>query len=78
MLITVNCFYGNLFYIVRSAKLACNLEHLSEFKMAVSAILNFGKCSTFDLDDIESRVLPRVRGFPGQGVISGVIFWIWG
>ena len=36
--------------------------------MAVSAILNFGKFSTFDLDDIEGRVIPLYKGFPGWGV----------
>ena len=35
--------------------------------MAVSAILNFGQCSTFDLDDIESRVIPFYKVFPGWG-----------
>ena len=33
--------------------------------MAVTAILNFGEFSTFDLDDIKGRVLPLVNGFPG-------------
>ena len=69
MLTTVNFFYGNIFYIVMIAKLAwLHLEHFSEFKMAVSAILNFGKFSTFDLDDIEVRVIPLYKGFPGWGV----------
>ena len=36
--------------------------------MAVSAILNFGKFSTFDLDDIEGRVIPLYKGFPGWGI----------
>ena len=36
--------------------------------MAVSAILNFGKLSTFDLDDIEGHVIPLYKGFPGWGV----------
>ena len=36
--------------------------------MAVSAILNFSKYSTFDLDDIEGRVIPLFKGFPGRGV----------
>ena len=36
--------------------------------MAVSAILNVGQCSTFDLDDIEGRVIPLYKGFPGWGV----------
>ena len=36
--------------------------------MAVSAILNFGKCSTLDLDDIEGRVIPRFKGCLGWGV----------
>ena len=40
----------------------------SEFKMAVSAILNFGQFSTFELDDIESLVVPLFKGFPGWGV----------
>ena len=35
--------------------------------MAVSAILNFGKFSTFDIDDIEGRVIPLYKGFPGWG-----------
>ena len=35
--------------------------------MAVSAILNVGQCSTFDLDDIEGRVIPLYKGFPGWG-----------
>ena len=36
--------------------------------MAVSAILNFGQCSNFDLDEIEGRVIPFYKGFPGWGV----------
>ena len=36
--------------------------------MAVSAILNFDKCSTLDLDGIEGRVIPRCKGLPGRGV----------
>ena len=36
--------------------------------MAVSAILNFGKFSTFDPDDVEGRVMPLFRGFQGWGV----------
>ena len=36
--------------------------------MAVSSILNFGIFSTFDLDDIEGRVIPCFKGFPGWGV----------
>ena len=36
--------------------------------MVVSAILNFGKFSTLDLDDIEGRVIPRFKGCPGWGV----------
>ena len=36
--------------------------------MAVSAILNFGNFSTFDLDNIEGRVILRLKGFPGRGV----------
>ena len=36
--------------------------------MAVLAILNFSKYSTFDLDDIEGRVIPLFKGFPGRGV----------
>ena len=36
--------------------------------MAVSAILNFSKYSAFDLDDIEGRVIPLFKGFPGLGV----------
>ena len=36
--------------------------------MAVSAILNFSKYSNFDLDDIEGRVIPLFKGFPGRGV----------
>ena len=36
--------------------------------MAVSAILNFGKCSSFDLDDIKGRVITLYKGFPGWGV----------
>ena len=35
--------------------------------MAISAILNFSKYSTFDLDDIEGRVIPLFKGFPGYG-----------
>ena len=35
--------------------------------MAVSTILNFGQCSTFVLD-IEGRVIPLYKGFPGWGV----------
>ena len=71
MLTTVNLFYGNVFYMVRRAKLGCtlcNLEHFAEFKMSVSAILKFGKFSTCDLDDIEGRVIPLFKGFPGWGV----------
>ena len=44
--------------------------------MAVSAILNFGKFSTFDLDDIEGRVISLIRDFQDGESISGVIFWI--
>ena len=58
--------------------LLCNLEHFSEFKKTVSAILNFGQCSTFDLDDIEGRVVPLYKGFQDGESISGVIFWILG
>ena len=36
--------------------------------MAVSAISNFSKYSTFDLDDIEGRVIPLLKGFPGREV----------
>ena len=36
--------------------------------MAVSAILNFGTFSTFDLDDLAGRVIPLYKGFPGWGV----------
>ena len=36
--------------------------------MAVSAILNFGQFSSFDLDDIEGRVITLFKGFPGWGV----------
>ena len=36
--------------------------------MAVSAILNFGIFSTFDLDDIEGRVIPLYKALPGWGV----------
>ena len=42
--------------------------------MAVSAILNVGQCSTFDLDDIEGRVIPLYKGFPGWGVHFCSIF----
>ena len=35
--------------------------------MAASAILNFDQFSTFDLDDIEGRVIPLVWGFPRMG-----------
>ena len=34
----------------------------------VSAILNFSKYSTFDLDDIEGRVISLYKGFPRRGV----------
>ena len=44
--------------------------------MAVSAILNFGKFSTFDLDDIEGRVIPLYKVFQDGESISGGIFWI--
>ena len=56
----------------------CNHEYFSEFKMAVSAILNFGKFSTFDLDDIEGRVIPLLWVFQDGESISEVIFWIRG
>ena len=36
--------------------------------MAVSAILTFGQFSPFDLDDIDGRVIPLFKGFPGWGV----------
>ena len=39
--------------------------------MAVSAILNFGQFSTFDLSDIEGRVITLFKGFPG----CRVQFW---
>ena len=48
--------------------------HFSEIKMAVSAILNFNKYSTFDFDDIEGRVIPIFRDFQDGESISGVIF----
>ena len=35
--------------------------------MAVSAILNFSKYSTFDLDDIEGRVIPLFKGSSKTG-----------
>ena len=44
--------------------------------MAVSAILYFGKFSTFDLEDIEGRVIPLSKGFPGWGVHFWSYFWI--
>ena len=40
--------------------------------MAVSAILNFGKFSSFDLYDIDGRVIPLYKVFPGWMDI----FWI--
>ena len=46
--------------------------------MAVSAIKNFGKFSSFDLDDIEGRVIPLYKVFHDGESISGVIFWIRG
>ena len=46
--------------------------------MAASAILNFDQFSTFDLDDIEGRVIPLFRGFQDGESISGVIVWIRG
>ena len=46
--------------------------------MAVSAILNVGQCSTFDLDDIEGRVIPLYKVFQDGKSISGVLFWILG
>ena len=42
--------------------------------MAVSAILDFGQFSTFDLDDIEGRVIPVFKGFPGWGVHLWSVF----
>ena len=36
--------------------------------MAVSAILNVSKYSTFDFDDIEGRVIPLFKGYSGRGV----------
>ena len=55
--------------MVRKAKLAWwLLQQFSEFKMAASDILNFDQFSTFDLDDIEGRVIPLYSGFPGRGV----------
>ena len=44
--------------------------------MAVSAILNFGQFSTFDLDDIEGRVTPLFKGFQDGKSISRIIFCI--
>ena len=46
--------------------------------MAVSAIKYFGKFSSFDLDDIEGRVIPLYKVFHDGESISGVIFWIRG
>ena len=46
--------------------------------MAVSANLNFGKYSTFDLDDIEDGVMPLLWVVQDGESISGVIFWILG
>ena len=53
MLTNLNLCYGNVFY--------------KESKISVSAILNFGKCSTFDLDDIAGRVIPRDKGISRVG-----------
>ena len=39
--------------------------------MAVSAILNLGKFSIFDLDDIEGRVIPLFKGFPFLKIYFG-------
>ena len=38
-----------------------NIYHNSRF-------LNFGQCSTFDLDDMEGHVIPIYKGFPRWGV----------
>ena len=47
--------------------------------MAVSVILNFGQFSTFDLDDIEGRVIPLfLKVFQDGESISGIMFWIRG
>jgi len=39
--------------------------------MAAVAILDVGQFSTFDLDDLEGRVIPLSRGFR----VRGVHFW---
>jgi len=59
MLTTVNFFYGNVFYMVRRAKLAwLLLVQLLAFLRIQDGILKFGQFSTFDLDDMEGRVIP--------------------
>ena len=46
--------------------------------MAVSAILNFGKCSTFDLDDIEGRVIPFFKRFSRTGSLFLKLYFRYG
>ena len=78
VLITVNFFYGNVFYIVRRAKLAWLqlVQPLAFLRIqdGVSAILNFGQCPSFDLDDIEGRVIPLYKGLPFLELFFG--YWV--
>ena len=47
--------------------------------MAVSAILNFGQFSAFDLDDMEGRVILIFKGLPRSGSpFLELCFWIQG
>ena len=63
MLTTVNLFYGNVFYIVTRAKLAW--LHIIQPLVAFLRIQDGG---LGHLDDIEGRVIPVFKGFPGWGV----------
>ena len=46
--------------------------------MAISAIVNFGQYSTFDLDDIQGRVIPLLKGFRGSMMWSPFLELLFG
>lgn len=46
----------------------CNIEHFLDFKKAAAAILVVGQFSTFDLNDLEGRVIPLFGWFQGHGI----------
>ena len=81
MLITVKFCYGNVLYMVRRAILAwllfVPLLAFVRIQDGFSVILNFDQFSTYDLDDIEGRVIPLFKGFPGWGFHFCSYFWFY-